>query len=296
MKYVLTGAAGNITHPLALELLKGGHQVTVIGRHLDNLKELQDAGAITVAGSVDDGAFLTRTFTGADGVYLMVPPNFQVPDMKIFIAEVGKVYAKSIADSGVKNVVTLSSVGADLPHGAGPIDGLYQVEKSLNELQDVNVLHLRAAYFYLNLLANVDLIKHAGVIGNNYSIKENKFLLVHPDDIAAAAADALQSLSFKGHQVQYVVSDVVSTDAIAKEIGNAIGKPDLQWIQFTDEQAQQGMEQAGLPKAVATDYVAMGQALQTGRLTTDFFQQGGKPTGKIKLKDFAKTFAQIYNS
>jgi uncharacterized protein YbjT (DUF2867 family) len=296
MKYVLTGAAGNITRPLALELLKAGHQVTVVGRHAENLKELSNAGATTAIGSVDDEAFLTKTFTGADALYLMVPPNFGAADMKGFIASIGHVYVKSVAAAAVKNLVVLSSVGAELPKGSGPIDGLYQVEQALQDLKDVNILFLRAGYFYQNLLANIGLIKHAGIIGSNFSVADNKFLIVHPEDIAAAAAKALQSLSFKGHEVEYVVSDAVSTAAIAKEIGGAIGKTDLPWIQFEDAQAQDGMEQAGLSKEIATNYVEMGQALNSGRLSQEFYKRGDAVTGKIKLKDFAKEFAAVYNA
>ena len=52
MKYVITGGAGNISKPLALSLLKSGHNVTVIGRNEANLKVLTDAGAIAAIGSI----------------------------------------------------------------------------------------------------------------------------------------------------------------------------------------------------------------------------------------------------
>ena len=74
MKYVITGGAGNISKPLALQLLKAGHTVTVIGRNAANLTELTNAGAKAAIGSVEDIAFLTASFTGADAVYTMVPP------------------------------------------------------------------------------------------------------------------------------------------------------------------------------------------------------------------------------
>ena len=65
MKYVITGGAGNISKPLALQLLTAGHAVTVIGRSEGNLKELTDAGAKAAIGSVEDLAFLTAAFFGA---------------------------------------------------------------------------------------------------------------------------------------------------------------------------------------------------------------------------------------
>ena len=52
--------------------------------------------------------------------------------------------------------------------GCGPVSGLYKVEQALNTLEDVNVKHLRPAYFYHNLLAQVGLSKHAGIMGGNF--------------------------------------------------------------------------------------------------------------------------------
>ena len=114
MNYTLTGGAGNITKPIALALLKAGHSVTVIGRNAANLKELTDAGAAAAIGSVEDIAFLTQAFTGADAVYTMVPPTMPASDWKGYIGRIGKNYATAIAAAAVKKVVNLSSVGAHL--------------------------------------------------------------------------------------------------------------------------------------------------------------------------------------
>ena len=120
MKYVITGGAGNISKPLTLELLKAGHQVTVIGRSLDNLKDLTAAGATAAIGSVADFDFLVKTFTGADAIYTMVPPTWDAADWKGHIGQQGENYAAAIEASGVKKVVNLSSIGADLENGTGP--------------------------------------------------------------------------------------------------------------------------------------------------------------------------------
>ena len=142
MKYVITGGAGNISKPLTEKLLKAGHEVTVISRNAENIKSLTGLGAKAAIGSVNDVAFLKTTFTGADAVYTMVPPNYATNDMKTSIAEVGKNYAEALKTSKVKYVVNLSSVGAHLPDGVGPVSGLYKVEQALNELTNTNIKHL----------------------------------------------------------------------------------------------------------------------------------------------------------
>jgi uncharacterized protein YbjT (DUF2867 family) len=295
MKYVITGGAGNISKPLATALLKAGHQVTVIGRNADNLKSLTALGAQAAVGSVEDLPFLTKTFAGADAVYTMVPPNYAPVAWKNWIGSIGENYAASIKANQVKYVVNLSSVGADLPDGCGPVSGLHKAELALNALTDTNVLHLRPSYFYPNLLANVGLIKAAGIIGSNFSISGNKFPIVDPSDIAAVAAESLLALNFTGKTVRYIASDEVSTDTIAKVIGEAIGKPELAWVKFEDAQSLGGMKQAGLSDEVAENYVEMGVALNNGTMLADYWKNRPAQLGKVKLTDFAKVFAAVYN-
>jgi uncharacterized protein YbjT (DUF2867 family) len=295
MHNVITGGAGNISKPLALQLLAAKHQVTVIGRSERNLKELVDAGAIAAIGSVEDIAFLTKTFSGADAVYTMVPPKWDAADWKSYIAGIGKNYAAAILASGIKKVVNLSSIGAHMELSCGPVSGLFHVEKALNELETVDVKHLRPAFFYTNFLANINMIKHMHIIGGNYG--ENSLLsLVYPGDIALAAAEELSSLTFSGKTIRYVVSDEKTTIEVASILGAAIGNPALPWVNFTDEQTHAGMLQAGLSEEVAKNYAEMGAAMRTGEMNAEYNQFPKPVFGKTKLEDFAKTFALIFNN
>jgi uncharacterized protein YbjT (DUF2867 family) len=295
MKYVITGGAGHISKPLTEQLLKAGHQVTVIGRNSQNLKVLTDAGAKAAIGSVEDVPFLTKAFTGADAVYTMVPPNFAATDIKAYIGQIGKNYTEAIKFSGIKYVVNLSSIGAHLTEGVGPVSGLYRAEQSLNTLKDVNILHLRPGYFYLNFLSSVGMVKHMNIIGSNFGGSDDKVILTIPADIAQVAAEELLSLKFKGHTVRYIASDERPTGDIAKVLGNAIGKPDLPWITFTDEQAVDGMIQAGFPNEIAINYRDMGQSIHNGKMFEDYWKH--RPSlSKTKLEDFAPIFAEAYKA
>jgi uncharacterized protein YbjT (DUF2867 family) len=293
MKYVVTGGAGNISTPLVKNLLAAGHQVTVIGRNADHLKPLVQLGAKAAIGSVEDAAFLTQTFKGADAVYTMVPPKWDAANWKKHIGQVGENYAAAIKGSTIKQVVNLSSLGAHMPEGCGPVSGLFFAEKALNQLEGVHVLHLRPAYFYQNLLANIGLIKNAGIIGSNFAVSGNKFVIVDPSDIAEVATQALLN-PFTGKSVRYIASDEVSTDAIAQTIGAAIGKPDLKWVAFTDADTLNGMLHAGLSKEVAENYVEMGGAVNSGKMSEDYWKNKPATLGKVKLADFAKVFASVY--
>lgn len=292
MKYVVTGSLGHISKPMVAQLVKDGHSVTVISSNNNRAAEITAMGATPAIGSVTDIAFLTATFTGADAVYTMVPPTWDATDWKAHIHNIGKNYAAAIKASGVQRVVNLSSIGAHMPTGCGPVSGLYGVEAELNALEGVAVKHLRPAFFYYNLLSNIGLIKHMGIIGGNYG-EHNTLTLVHPNDIAAVAAAALEDTTFTGNSIQYIYSDEKTTDEIAAILGSAIGKPELPWVNFSNEDSLNGMLQAGLSNEVASNYVEMGAAMASGAMAEDF--KRNKPAkSPTRLEAFAKEFAAIY--
>jgi uncharacterized protein YbjT (DUF2867 family) len=293
MKFVVTGSLGNISKPLAEKLIAAGHSVTIVSSKADKTSQIEALGAQAAIGSVEDVAFLTKTFSGADAVYTMVPPHFGAADWKKYIAGIGENYAEAIHEAGVKNVVNLSSIGAHMPEGCGPVSGLYFVEKSLNALEAVNVKHLRPGFFYGNFLSNAGMAKHMGIIGGNYG--ENATLvIVHPEDIAEVAAEELMGLTFKGKSIRYVASDEKTTSEVAAIFGKAIGKPDLPWIDFKDEDTIAGMLKAGLPEGIAKNYAEMGTSMRSGEMASDYLMHKPKVFGKTKLEAFAPVFAAVY--
>lgn len=294
MKYVITGGAGHISKPLAEKLLASGHEVTVVGRNAKNIAGLVANGAKAAIGSVEDVGFLTKAFAGADAVYTMVPPNMGAADWKGWIEQVGKNYAQAIKSNGIKQVVNLSSIGAHLPDGCGPVSGLHRVENLLNKLTDVNIKHLRPAYFYTNLLGNIGMIKNLGIIGGNLGGPSLKLVMVDPSDIAEIAAQELLDLNFTGHSIRYIASDERTSDDIAKVIGAAIGKSDLHWVVFSDADALNGMLQAGLTEEIAKNFVEMNHSMQSGAMNADYWKNHPAVLQKTKLEDFAKVFAAVY--
>jgi uncharacterized protein YbjT (DUF2867 family) len=294
MKIIVTGSLGNISKPLTQALVAAGHQVVVISSNKDKTEAIEALGATAAIGSLEDADFLTGIFSGADAVYTMLPPGYAEPDYRGYFNRLAKIYADAITRSGVKRVVNLSSIGAHLPGGTGPIAGIYDVEQLFNTLEGVNIVHLRASFFYTNFFGNIDMIKHAGIIGGNYG--ENALLvMVDPADIAHIAAEELQK-PFTGKSFRYVASDERTTSEIAAAIGKAIGKPQLPWVNFTDEQTFDGLQQAGLPVEISNKYVEMGTAVRSGILWEDYNAHKPIALQKTKLEDFAERFAAVYNA
>lgn len=292
MKITILGSLGNIGKPLAQKLIASGNQVTVVSSNSDRVEAIEALGAKAAIGSVSDADFLKNTFTETDAVFALTPPNMGGSNVITNTIDAGKAIATAIAAAGVKRVVMLSSIGADLPDGTGPIKGLYNIEKIYETLENISVTFLRAGFFYTNLYANVPMIKGAGIIGANYA-SDTVIPFVHPENIATAAAEELTK-TVSGKNIRYIISDVRTPNDVAKVLGLAIDKPELPWVEFTDEQSVGGMKEAGVPEEIAELYTEMGSGLNSGKIQNDFLSNKFSVDGKTKLEDFAKEFASNF--
>ncbi len=300
MKIILTGSLGNIGKPLSKLLVAAGHQVTVISSKKERSLEIETLGAIPAIGSIQDVEFLTETFKGADAVYLMEAWESigSLFDKDIdFLAEFKKIaqtYVTAVGRSGVKKVIHLSSIGAHSDQGTGSLLVHYHVEQVLRTLpEDISIKFMRPVGFFSNIYRWLPTIRSQGKIIQSYG-GANKEPWVSPYDIAATVADEMEK-PFSGRTVHYIASDEVSPDEIAAVLGKEIGSPDLEWKVIPGRELLDQMLSAGVNKWIAEGLVAMQSAQGDGSLYEDFY--ACQPIfGKVKLADFAKEFAQIYNS
>lgn len=292
--FAITGATGNVGKALAEILLAGGRKVRAIGRNPAHLEPLAARGAETVTASVDDQAAMTRAFAGATAALLMIPPNPTVDNLARYQERIITSLTTATRDAGVGHVVVISSIGAHLTDGTGPIKGLHLLEERVNGLPGVSAVHLRATYFMENHLWGVGMIKGMGVYGS--AIKADQPIpMVASRDIAARAAHSLVERT-PGKNVRYVLGPRDLTMAEATRIlGAAIGKPDLPYVQFPYADAEKGMLGMGLSPDMAKSYVEMSRGFNEGRVvpTERRSKDNSTPT---TLEEFAKTFAAAYNA
>jgi uncharacterized protein YbjT (DUF2867 family) len=294
MKIIVTGSLGNISRPLATELIQQGHSVTVISSKPDRQPEIEALGATAAIGSVEDAGFLAATFTGADAVYVMMPPSVNEPDSRAYHQRIGRRYAQAIQESGVRRVVQLSSWGAHRSEGTGGILGTHDVEEILAQVPGIALTHLRPTSFYYNMLSFVGMIKARGIIGVNYD-GNTRVAFVHSLDIASAAAHELTIPATDGRHVRYVASDERTAHEVAHVLGAAIGQPGLQWVGLTNEQMQENLVRHGLPASRAAEIVDIYASIGNGTLGEDY--ELHKPhLGRVKLEDFAQEFAAAFKA
>ncbi|MDA8429095.1 MAG: NmrA family NAD(P)-binding protein [Geobacteraceae bacterium] len=293
--YAITGATGHIGSKAAEILLARGEKVRVIGRDAVSLRPLVNKGAEAAVGDLKDSAFLTGAFSGADAVFAMIPPNYTAPDFRGYQNGIGRSIAGAISKSGVKSVVSLSSQGAELAAGTGPILGLHDQEIRLNGLAGVDVLHLRCTYFMENLLTNIPLINEKGIAGSAVR-GDRKFAMIATRDIAARVAKHLVERDFSGKVVKDLLGqrDLSLEEAIGV-IGRRIGWPDLKYVQFPYDDADRAMVAMGISPDVSRLLIEMSRAINGGLFAVNR-PRTTENTTPTSIEAFADVFAEAFEA
>jgi len=264
--YVIMGATGNTGSIVARTLLGQKQNMRAIGRSADRLSSLTAEGAEAFVCDVSDAVALTKAFSGAKAVYAMIPPSMTSENYRADQDKVTGAIAEAVQQAGVEHVVALSSVGADKPQGTGPVAGLHHLEETLNQIPNLNVLHLRAAYFMENTLAQIGIIKMLGITAGPLN-SDLVLPMIATRDIGRAAANALLALDFTGKQTRELLGERDLRYAeTATIIGKAIGKPELKYVQLPAEQLRGAFLQMGMSANVADLILEMSAALNSGHM------------------------------
>jgi len=289
--YVILGASGNTGSIIADFLLSKGKKVRVVGRDAGRLQRFVRQGAEAFTGDMSDAAALTKAFSGARAAYLLLPPITSREDQE----RESDAIAKAVTESALSYAVYLSSYGAHVPEGTGPVTGLHSSEQKLNAISGLNVLHLRAAYFMENNLAAISMIQEMGIFGHAL-LPDLKLPMAATRDVGKYAAQRLLDLDFSGKQTRELLGERDLSMAEATAImARGIGKPDLRYVQLPYDQVQQGLEQMGMTPKKAAVYIEMFKAINAGVLAAQEPRSRENSTPTSFEKFVQDVFAPAYH-
>jgi len=294
--YTVIGATGNTGSRIAEGLLKAGKEVKAVSRQAAHLSDLKAKGAKEAVGDLENKSFVIEAFKDAEAVYAVIPPKMDAEDFRGYQSRVAEHFAAAAKANGTKYLVLLSSFGAHLPKDAGVVTGLNIAENLLKEVAGLNVLSLRAGFFFENLYASIGLIKGQGIYGGFPIDGHVKIPMVHTKDIASVAIEALLQLDFDGFETKEIAGpEDLSNDEVAKRIGKAIGKEDLTFVRFPYEGAREGMVQMGMSPSLADNYIEFCKAVNDGKLY-EGYKRSADNTTQTTIDEFLKNeYAPAYN-
>ena len=264
--FVIAGATGHVGSVVARELLRLQKPVTVLLRQEARAEEWRALGAHVSLGELENVAFVTEALRGATGFFALQPPNYTVPDFTAAQTALANGLGTAIEQSGVPHVVLLSSLGAHLQSGTGPIQGLYQFERAFSRTNTV-LSTLRSSYFQENVMHAVGPARGAGVFISMAPGPDEQFARIAVSDVGRFAAAALVSPPPRSEIVN-LLGPAYSNREIARHLGAALGV-ELKLLEVPREGWLPGMLKAGLPERAARLIAEMNDALAKGWLTTE---------------------------
>ncbi len=262
MSYVIAGVSGNTGKAAAQALLNAGKGVRVLVRDEAKGKTWKDQGADVAVADLTNANAVGKALRGAEGAYLLLPPNYQVEDFRAHQDRTTAALAQAVVESGVPHVVLLSSAGAELPSGTGPIAGLHVAEKVLSENKATRFTFLRAGLFMENFATSLGLLDQ-GLLPS-FLPADLPLDYVATQDIGALAAQLLVEGTDRNQVVELGGPARTTRDAaevLSKLLGRAIAVHEAPF-----EAVVPTLTGAGMSANLAGLYEEMLRAIAGGRV------------------------------
>ena len=294
MKIAVTTPAGHVGNAVAECLLDcgGDVQVKLLGRRPDKLRAFLNRGAEIGIGSQDDTEYLVRETKDIDALFWVTPPGYGSDNLRAFQNRLGKAAAMAVRTNRIPRVVNLSSIGADMASGAGPISGLHDVEEQLNEAA-YDIVNLRPGFFFENLLWQIDTIRKWGRISLPLS-GAMRYPMIAARDIGRAAAEKLTNPGWSGRNVCELHGPAdLCFNEVAQILADVLNRK-IVYIKCDPQELRQNALDSGMSENAADSMLEMYAAAESGKLKT-LQPRSAETTTPTTLKEFAHDtlFAQL---
>lgn len=222
MRFAVAGATGRTGSAVAEALLGRGHRIRAVVRDAARAEALARRGAEVAVADLRDAVALTEALRGVDGAWLLLPLPPDAPAGRRWQAETTDAIAAAVAAARVPHVAWLSSVGAHVPQGTGPVAGQHRAEQVLRALPHTRCTFVRAAYFVENWAASLGMVQQGVVPG--FLQVDRPLDLVAARDVGRIGAEALLEPAAE-HRVIEIGGPPATPAEVARVLGELLGRP-----------------------------------------------------------------------
>ncbi len=279
--FVVSGVSGHTGSVVATTLLEQGNKVRVIVRDANKGEAWRRRGAEVAVADLADARALGEALRGADGVYALVPPDFVSDDALAAQARVSDAWAQAVTAARPKHVVLLSSIGAELPSGTGPILTVHRAEEKLRAT-GVRLTALRATYFMENWGGVVQPVKSDGILPSQLT-PGRAVSMVATADIGRVAAEALADGEHAPSLIELAGPREYTPEDVAAAFGRALGRS-VKVVPVPEEQIEPALTAVGFKPKLAALFREMHGSFNSGHI-----HWTGTPTrGRVGIDDVVR--------
>jgi NAD(P)H dehydrogenase (quinone) len=220
--FAVTGITGNVGGEVARNFLAAGQPVRAIVREIGKGKTWAKQGCDLVEADINDASALTAAFKGVDGVFVLVPPNFDPsPDFREARA-IAATLRSALDAARPGRVVYLSTIGAQATQ-SNLLTQHSIIEQALGE-SSIPISFLRPGWFMENSIWDVAPARN-GVIPSFLQPLDKPVPMVATADIGQVAAELIQTVWTGRRVVELEGPHRVTPEQIAATFADLLGRP-----------------------------------------------------------------------
>ena len=196
--YAVTGITGQIGGVIGHTLIAAKQPVRAVVRDAGKGQAWANRGCEVALATIEDALALAAAFQGAEGVFVLVPPNFDPLPGFPEARAIGATLQSALTAAHPARVVYLSTIGAQ----ASQNNLLTQhsiIEKAIGDLP-MPIVFLRPAWFMENSSWDVAPARAQGIIPSFLQPLDKPVPMVATADIGKVAAGLLQQ-TWDGHRI-----------------------------------------------------------------------------------------------
>lgn len=286
MRFAITSPTGKIGGKLVRELLnKGGHELVLLCRDSKKVADAVSRGARVVEGRLEDADYFARATDKVDALFLVLPIDSRAKTAFDDCKRITDSATAAIRKNKINRVVFVSSIGAHLDKGTGPIRVLREAEQKLREAAP-NLTVLRPTFYMDQLMGWMDSIAKDGAFYQPVSATR-MIPMVAASDVARFALDVLTDASWTGHRTlplhgpqEYSYTQVA--DTLSRTLGSKV-----RYVEEPPAKVGERLRGRGWSDPAVTRNLEMLETLDKGGLT-DEFPRSKWNVRRTTLEEFAK--------
>lgn len=254
MKYLITGATGDIGSRVVELLLRKGERPGVFVRDARKASSQFGDRVDMFVGDLANPDSLRVALEGVEGLFLVnTGPQIPVRD---------EAAAKAAKAAGVKHIVKLSSL--DVQQGLA-IGVWHERGEGAVRASGVSYTFVQPTGFMSNLLAWAPSVKAEGVV--RASTGDGRRAFIHSDDIAAVVVEALTTRAYDQQSLPITGPEALTFAQVTARIGATIRKQ-LRFQAISDEEARQRYSVISGSEEETEAHASLWRAIREGRLST----------------------------
>jgi len=220
--FAVTGITGNVGGEVARNLLAAGQPVRAVVREVGKGETWTKLGCDLVEADINDASALTTAFRRVDGVFVLVPANFDpLPDFREARA-IAATLRSAIEAARPGRVVYLSTIGAQATQ-SNLLTQHSIIEQALGE-SSMPISFLRPGWFMENSIWDVAPARN-GMISSFLQPLNKPVPMVATADIGRVAAQLIQTTWNGRSVVELEGPHRVTPKEIAATFADLLGRP-----------------------------------------------------------------------